>query len=86
MFFRVRQELSEMGWDRVVDERVSGLFEGRAWTFAVYQRAGRQAMCSGRWRSGVALGARARCVVGSGFDLELDHWMLRSQRVVCPSH
>ena len=34
MFFRVRQELSEMGWDRFVDERVSGLFEGRTWAFA----------------------------------------------------
>ena len=34
MFFRVRQELSEMGWDRFVDECVSDLFEGRAWAFA----------------------------------------------------
>ena len=34
MFFRVRQELSKMGWDRFVDERVSELFEGRAWAFA----------------------------------------------------
>ena len=34
MFFRVRQELSEMGWDRFVDERVSELFESRAWAFA----------------------------------------------------
>ena len=34
LFFRVRQELSEMGWDRFVDERVSGLFEGRTWAFA----------------------------------------------------
>ena len=35
MFFRVRQELSEMGRDRFVDdERVSELFEGRAWSFA----------------------------------------------------
>ena len=23
-----------MGWDRFMDERVSGLFEGRTWTFA----------------------------------------------------
>ena len=34
LFFRVRQELSEMGWDRFVDERVSRLFEGRTWAFA----------------------------------------------------
>ena len=34
LFFRVRQELSEMGWDRFVNERVSGLFEGRTWAFA----------------------------------------------------
>ena len=34
MFFRVHQELSEMGWDRFVDERVSELFEGREWAFA----------------------------------------------------
>ena len=34
LFLRVRQELSEMGWDRFVDERVSGLFEGRTWAFA----------------------------------------------------
>ena len=24
----------ELGWDRFVDERVSGLFEGRTWAFA----------------------------------------------------
>ena len=34
LFLRVRQELSEMGWDRFVDERVSGLFVGRTWAFA----------------------------------------------------
>ena len=34
MFFCVRQELAEVSWDRFVDERVSGLFEGRAWAFA----------------------------------------------------
>ena len=34
LFFRVRQELSEMGWDRFVDECVSGLFECRTWAFA----------------------------------------------------
>ena len=34
MFFRVRQDLSEMScWDRFLDERVSGLFESRAWVF-----------------------------------------------------
>ena len=34
MFSRVRQELSEIGWDHFVDERVSELYEGRAWAFA----------------------------------------------------
>ena len=34
LFLRVRQKLSEMGWDRFVDEPVSGLFEGRTWAFA----------------------------------------------------
>ena len=34
LFFRVHQELSELGWDRIVDERVSRLFEGRTWAFA----------------------------------------------------
>ena len=34
MVFRVRQDLSEMRWDRFLDEHVSGLFEGRAWAFA----------------------------------------------------
>ena len=34
LFFRVRQELLEMGWDRFVDERVSGLIESRLWAFA----------------------------------------------------
>ena len=34
MFFRVRQELSEVGWDRFVEERVPRLFEGRTWAFA----------------------------------------------------
>ena len=34
LFFRVRQELSEMGWDRFVEERVSRLFEGGTWAFA----------------------------------------------------
>ena len=34
LFFRVRQELSEVDWDRFVDERVSRLFEGRTWAFA----------------------------------------------------
>ena len=33
MFFRVRQKLSEMGWDRFMDDRVFGLFESRAWAF-----------------------------------------------------
>ena len=28
MLFRVSQDLSEMSWDRFLDERVSGLFEG----------------------------------------------------------
>ena len=34
MFFRVRQELSEMSWDRFVEERVPRFFEGRTWAFA----------------------------------------------------
>ena len=32
--FRVRQELSEMNWDRFMEERISELFEGRTWAFA----------------------------------------------------
>ena len=34
LFFRVRQELSEVGWDRFVEKCVSRLFEGGAWAFA----------------------------------------------------
>ena len=34
LFLRVHQELSEMGWDRFVQERVPRLFKGGAWAFA----------------------------------------------------
>ena len=34
LFLCVHQELSEMGWDRFVEERVPRLFEGRTWAFA----------------------------------------------------
>ena len=34
MLLRVSQDLSEMGLDRFLDERVSGFLEGRAWAFA----------------------------------------------------
>ena len=45
LFFRVRQELSEMGWDRFVDESVSGLFEGRTWAFAYPVQGHSQIQC-----------------------------------------
>ena len=34
LFLCVRQKLSEVGWDRFVEERVSRLFEGGTWAFA----------------------------------------------------
>ena len=47
MFFRVRQELSEMGWDRFVEERVSRLFEGRTWAFAYPVQVGDRSEADG---------------------------------------
>ena len=63
LFFRVHQELSEMGWDRIVDERVSRLCEGRTWAFAYPVQDGVRCEAEG-----------AACIYKLG--LGVTHWLM----------